>query len=42
MISEIQHCIDKINQHESKKGSMYEDLYNTLQQIAPIVDDIQK
>ncbi len=38
----VSSCIDSINEHENKKGVMYEDLYNILQQIAPIAEDIAK
>ena len=33
-------CIEEINTHENKKGVMYEDLYNVLQQLEPISDSI--
>lgn len=36
----VAQCIDEINTHENKKGVMYEDLYNVLQQLEPIADKI--
>ena len=36
----VSQCIENINYHENKKGVMYEDLYNVLQQFPHISDDI--
>ncbi|MBQ3545581.1 MAG: hypothetical protein IJA34_11465 [Lachnospiraceae bacterium] len=36
----VAQCIENINYHENKKGVMYEDLYNILQQFPHISDDI--
>lgn len=36
----VSQCIENINYHENKKGVMYEDLYNILQQFPHISDDI--
>ncbi|MBE5926179.1 MAG: hypothetical protein E7270_04370 [Lachnospiraceae bacterium] len=34
--------IETINTHENEKGIMYEDLYNIMQQLAPISNDLVK
>ena len=38
----VAQCIEEINTHENKKGVMYEDLYNVLQQLEPIAESINK
>lgn len=37
----VSSCINTINDHENKKGVMYEDLYNILQQYGSIADSIK-
>ena len=36
----LEYVNEEINTHENKKGVMYEDLYNVLQQLEPISDSI--